>query len=500
MEVPSYLSRVLSELNEQRKRDFFCDCSIVVEGRVFKAHRNILFASSGYFRALLVHYLQDNIQRHSTASLDIVTAEAFSFILDFLYSGRLDLRSNNVIEIMSAASYLQMTDVVNFCKGYIKSSLEICNRDGERCKHKEGPDDDVTPVSVTGAPVASTSETDQRSSAQVTEVLSPDDAPTAAITTPAATSSSKDSESESSQGAFPNRPAVNAPTKNDSGPDLVNSSTPGLLLGLVHPKIEYDPDEEGESSRESKDTVLYRGQSNEGERPGDASPASSTELSSNLFGNCQVKQFPDVLFRGGANHNRDEHFSQSLGYSSGFARMDDMLGPGGPCSMEIQNDWYGDDPGRLHKCPFCPYTAKQKGILKRHIRCHTGERPFPCEVCGKRFTRQEHLRTHATSVHRSTWPIVCKGCRRVFSGLVSQGMKRYGLCDGCTFVTTTNEDPSSMNISIQSEAMERGARDSDWSVYIVEGDEEEPSASTPIQEQDDKQNVARQLAENGTLL
>lgn len=55
-------------------------------------------------------------------------------------------------------------------------------------------------------------------------------------------------------------------------------------------------------------------------------------------------------------------------------------------------------PVKLHKCPFCPYTAKQKGIMKRHIRCHTGERPFPCCMCGKRFTRQEHLRSHALSV------------------------------------------------------------------------------------------------------
>lgn len=58
MEVPLYLSKLLFELNEQRKRDFFCDCSILVEGRVFKAHRNVLFAGSGYFRALLVHYLK----------------------------------------------------------------------------------------------------------------------------------------------------------------------------------------------------------------------------------------------------------------------------------------------------------------------------------------------------------------------------------------------------------------------------------------------------------
>lgn len=79
-----------------------------------------------------------------------MTAEAFSSILDFLYSGRLDLRSDNVIEVMSAASYLQMTDVVSFCKGYIRSSLEICNREKERDRNKEkerdGPADSGTPA------------------------------------------------------------------------------------------------------------------------------------------------------------------------------------------------------------------------------------------------------------------------------------------------------------------------------------------------------------------
>ncbi|XP_066529583.1 zinc finger and BTB domain-containing protein 8B [Hoplias malabaricus] len=499
MEVPSYQSKLLCELNEQRKRDFFCDCSIIVEGRVFKAHRNILFASSGYFRALLVHYLQDNGHRHSTASLDIVTAEAFSLILDFLYSGRISLRSNNVIEIMSAASYLQMTDVVNFCKGYIKSSLEICNREKERQREKsserEGVADSGTTASVSSANAPSTSQTD-RETPQEMETPSSVEAPSDVYSMPTATSS-KDSESENSQTGFSSQPNSNAPVKNGSGHDLINSSSSGLFVGLVHPKIKFDPDEEGDCSLESKDIGLYVDPSHGEDRTLSSSPAPSSEPKS--LPSYQMKQFVDVLLRGGPNPNREElvpHFTHSLG-SSSVGRIEEGFGQGVPCHMELQSDWYMEEAGRLHKCPFCPYTTKQKGILKRHIRCHTGERPYPCEICGKRFTRQEHLRTHAVTVHRSSWPIVCKGCRRVFSGVVSQGLKRFGLCDGCTCVTTTNEDSPSMNLSSHSVSVEHGLGESEWPIFMEDGDEE-PSAGAG--ELDDKKDIQRQLAESGNLL
>ena len=56
-------------------------------------------------------------------------------------------------------------------------------------------------------------------------------------------------------------------------------------------------------------------------------------------------------------------------------------------------------PIKLHKCPFCPYTAKQKGILKRHIRSHTGERPFQCSLCSyaskDTYKLKRHMRTHS---------------------------------------------------------------------------------------------------------
>lgn len=149
-------------------------------------------------------------------------------------------------------------------------------------------------------------------------------------------------------------------------------------------------------------------------------------------------------------------------------------------------------PVKLHKCPFCPYTAKQKGIMKRHIRCHTGERPFPCPMCGKRFTRQEHVRSHALSVHRHFWPVTCKSCRRTFTGSsVSLSLRRFGICDSCNCVTTTHDDSAPGHPSGQPEAMERTDGGTDWSSFMDDVDEVEVGRVEDLVE---KQMLERQLA------
>lgn len=130
----AHQSSLLKQLNQQRHQELFCDCSVLVEGQLFRAHRNVMFASSGYFRMLLSQ-VPDDLSDSVSATFDVFSPETFTVILDFIYSGQLDLSSHNVIEVMSAASYLQMNNVINYCKNFIKSSLDISlkEEDSERC-------------------------------------------------------------------------------------------------------------------------------------------------------------------------------------------------------------------------------------------------------------------------------------------------------------------------------------------------------------------------------
>lgn len=130
----SHQNNLLKQLNEQRRQELFCDCSVLVEGQLFRAHRNVLFASSGYFRMLLSQG-PDGLPETVNATFDVFSPETFTVILDFIYSGQLDLSSHNVIEVMSAASYLQMNSVITYCKNFIKSSLDISvkDEDSDRC-------------------------------------------------------------------------------------------------------------------------------------------------------------------------------------------------------------------------------------------------------------------------------------------------------------------------------------------------------------------------------
>uniref|UniRef100_A0A8C7XR05 HIVEP zinc finger 2a n=1 Tax=Oryzias sinensis TaxID=183150 RepID=A0A8C7XR05_9TELE len=53
-------------------------------------------------------------------------------------------------------------------------------------------------------------------------------------------------------------------------------------------------------------------------------------------------------------------------------------------------------PGK-YICHYCGRACAKPSVLKKHIRSHTGERPYPCEPCGFSFKTKSNLYKHRKS-------------------------------------------------------------------------------------------------------
>ena len=61
------------------------------------------------------------------------------------------------------------------------------------------------------------------------------------------------------------------------------------------------------------------------------------------------------------------------------------------------------------QCDFCGRRFTQSATMKRHRRIHTGERPFTCNICGYSFTRNGDLKNHKR-IHTGEKPFSCDIC------------------------------------------------------------------------------------------
>ncbi|XP_075060949.1 zinc finger and BTB domain-containing protein 7A isoform X2 [Mixophyes fleayi] len=356
---PDHGSDVLCALNEQRQRGELCDVLLLCQGRDFPAHRSVLAACSLYFRQLFTS--GPAAERMTVYQLDFVTAESLFALLDFAYTATLTLSAGNVGEILNASRLLDIGTVRNVCADLL-----------------DGPFLGQRDLETLGDP---------QNLARAQEYLE--------------YFQSKGQEGSPFNNTCPLVEETEPSPKLEEGyhHSLQNNGSVGQLRWQEREDDQtYVPSQNGH----------YRLLTEEDKQDGMPEPrdAGGSPLLGGVAGGPCLDEMDSLTASALLQHMMSASQRDGVGPEDGGEEgiMDYYLkyfrsGPHEEEEDEDGEERTGSYPGwsqkvekkmrakAFQKCPICEKVIQGAGKLPRHIRTHTGEKPYECMICKVRFTR-----------------------------------------------------------------------------------------------------------------
>ncbi|KAM7411279.1 hypothetical protein PAMA_021324 [Pampus argenteus] len=384
----NHAQRVLSSLNQQRAVGRFCDAVLNVGGEVVHlAHRNILACFSELF-----HQPNRPAEPCMELCLQECPSDGLELLLNFVYTGELKLDPDNLEKVQHAASSLCVPEALALCEQFKETSTDAVPFKRKRGRPRK-PKSDTTPSCLVTEETLLTVTKEESNFDSVTDSSSTAATSTATTTTTTTTRSGR---------------VVKGPRRlvTDESPtiDFTATEKASKMVQLISTEKESG-DDVVENQNPDQPTEITKMQVD----INDSSGSRATE---------EVDEDDDGGFEGNTEDSDEEYVPvdepTSLASSTLTARRRKSQNKSDKNTNgeAVEEDSKKDSV----QCPICDKSFKSKYYLKVHNRRHTGERPFSCLKCGKRYFRKENLLIHEFRNCATTQTYTCQTCSSTFNG------------------------------------------------------------------------------------
>ncbi|XP_078609535.1 kelch-like protein 31 [Branchiostoma floridae x Branchiostoma japonicum] len=117
------LSTFLEGLNKSRDEEYLCDVVLVAEDKRFPVHKIVITSASEYFKIMFSTDMKEKTQEEVV--LHGVTADGLKIVLQFIYTTKTVLTSDNVYEVLVTAHHFQISKLVGCCEDFMVKEVRV---------------------------------------------------------------------------------------------------------------------------------------------------------------------------------------------------------------------------------------------------------------------------------------------------------------------------------------------------------------------------------------